>query len=160
MNRNIARLQEKKKSLLTKKLRKSIKGETSTRSRVGNGGWCSCGNCRKITSENKNLCCQEMNLLGNRLDLESEVINSSKSVSEVTIFWFLPKKSAVPATDLFHIANWVMRIITEIAGTKLQCITEHGSFEPVCLLAKIFRIALFGNHQVRNERLEDYRSND
>ena len=101
-----------------------------------------------------------MNLLGDRLDLESEVINSSKSVSEVTIFWFLPKKSAVPATDLFHIANWVMRIITEIAGTKLQCITEHGSFEPVCLLAKIFRIALFGNHQVRNERLEDYRSND
>ena len=46
-----------------------------------------------------------MNLLGDRLDLESEVINSSKSVSEVTIFWFLPKKSAVPATDLFHIAN-------------------------------------------------------
>ena len=46
-----------------------------------------------------------MNLLGDRLDLESEGINSSKSVSEVTIFWFLQNKSAVPATDLFHIAN-------------------------------------------------------
>ena len=66
-----------------------------------------------------------MNLLGDRLDLESEVINSSKSVSEVTIFWFLQKKSAVPATDLFHIANWVMRIITEIAGTSVLLSTDH-----------------------------------
>ena len=48
---------------------------------------------------------KKRNLLGDRLDLESEVINSSKSVSEVTIFWFLQKKSAAPATDLFHIAN-------------------------------------------------------
>ena len=41
----------------------------------------------------------------------------------MTIFEFLQKNSAVSATDLFHIANWVMWIVTEIARAKLQCIT-------------------------------------
>ena len=48
-----------------------IKGETSTRRRLVNCEWCSCGNCYEMPSENKNICCQEMNLLGDRLDLES-----------------------------------------------------------------------------------------
>ena len=41
-----------------------IKGETFTRSQLGNCEWCSFGNCYEMLSENKNLCCQKMNLLG------------------------------------------------------------------------------------------------
>ena len=41
-----------------------IKGETFTRSQLGNREWFSCGNCHEMPSENKNLCFQEMNFLG------------------------------------------------------------------------------------------------
>ena len=40
-----------------------IKGETFTRSQLGSCEWCSFGNCHEMPSENKNLCCQKMNLL-------------------------------------------------------------------------------------------------
>ncbi|CAH3031609.1 unnamed protein product, partial [Pocillopora meandrina] len=47
-----------------------------------------------------------------------------------------------------------------ICCQEMDCITEHGSFGPVCLLADVLRTALVGMHQVRNDRLEDYPSND
>ncbi|XP_058957973.2 P2X purinoceptor 7-like [Pocillopora verrucosa] len=98
-----------------KETQEEIQEETSTRSRLGNREWCSYGNCQEMPTENECICCQEMDVLGDRLDLE---------------------------------------------GNKLQCITEHGSFGPVCLLADVLRTALVGMHQVRNDRLEDYPSNE
>ena len=61
--------------------------------------------------------------------------------------------------DLFHTDNWVTRTIIKIAGNKLQWITEHGSFRPVCF-ADILRTALTGMLQARNDRLKDYLSNE
>ena len=42
----------------------------TTRSRLGNRDWCTCTNCQVMLSETESLCCQEMNVLGDRLDLE------------------------------------------------------------------------------------------
>ena len=47
-----------------KETQEKIKGETFARSQLGNCEWCSFGNRHEMPSENKNLCFQEMNLLG------------------------------------------------------------------------------------------------
>lgn len=45
-------------------------GMSTTRSRLDNRDWCLCRNCQIMTTENESICCQEMNELGDRLDLE------------------------------------------------------------------------------------------
>ena len=47
-----------------------IQEETSSRSRLGYRECCSCGNCQEMPSENECLCRQEMNVQGDRLNLE------------------------------------------------------------------------------------------
>ena len=42
----------------------------TARSRLGNRDWCTWTNCQVMLSETESLCCQEMNVLGDRLDLE------------------------------------------------------------------------------------------
>jgi len=45
--------------------------DETSRSRLGNRDWCICSNCQVMPSETESICFQEMNLLGDRLDLES-----------------------------------------------------------------------------------------
>ena len=53
------------------------------------------------------------------------------------------KRTAVPKTDSFHIADWIEWIISTVSGTQLRCIIELESFglknSPGC-------------QQVRNDR--------
>ena len=44
--------------------------DETTRSRLGNRNWCTCTNCQVMPSETESICCQEMNVLGDCLDLE------------------------------------------------------------------------------------------
>ena len=44
--------------------------DETTRSRLSNRGWCTCANGQVMLSETESICCQEMNVLGDRLDLE------------------------------------------------------------------------------------------
>ena len=44
--------------------------ELSTQSRLGTREWCLCGNCQVMVTEQESICCQEMDVLGDRLDLE------------------------------------------------------------------------------------------
>ena len=53
-----------------KETQEEIQEETFTRSRLGNREWCSCGNCQEMPTENECICCQEMDVLSDRLDLE------------------------------------------------------------------------------------------
>ena len=53
-----------------KETQEEIQEETSTRSHLGNHEWCSCSNCQEMPTENECVCCQEMNVLGDQLDLE------------------------------------------------------------------------------------------
>ena len=46
--------------------------DETTRSRLGNRDWCTCTNCQIMLSETESICCQEMNVLGDRLDLEGK----------------------------------------------------------------------------------------
>ena len=47
--------------------------DETTRSRLGNRDWCTCTNCQVMPSETESICCQEMNVLGDRLDLEGRI---------------------------------------------------------------------------------------
>ena len=44
--------------------------DETTRSRLGNRDWCTCINSQVMLSETESICCQEMNVLGDCLDLE------------------------------------------------------------------------------------------
>ena len=44
--------------------------DETTRSHLGNRDWRTCTNCQVMPSETESICCQEMNVLGDRLDLE------------------------------------------------------------------------------------------
>ena len=44
--------------------------DETTRSRLGNRDWCTCTNCQVMLCETESICCQEMNFLVHRLDLE------------------------------------------------------------------------------------------
>ena len=58
--------------------------ERTFRSRLGHREWCICGNCQIMPTETESICCQEMDVLGDRLDLEG-------------------KKSTIPITERIRI---------------------------------------------------------
>ena len=43
--------------------------DETTRSRLGNRDWCTCTNCQVTLSQMESICCQEMNVLGDRVSL-------------------------------------------------------------------------------------------
>ena len=44
--------------------------ERTIRSRIGHRQWCICSNCQVMSTEAESICCQEMDVLGDKLDLE------------------------------------------------------------------------------------------
>ena len=44
--------------------------ERTIRSRLGHREWCICSNCQVMSTEGESICCQEMDVLGDRLDLK------------------------------------------------------------------------------------------
>ena len=44
--------------------------DETSRSRLGNRDWRNCSNCQVMPSETESICCQEMNVFEDRLDLE------------------------------------------------------------------------------------------
>ena len=44
--------------------------ERTIQSRLGHREWCICSNCQVMSTEIESICCQEMDVLGDRLDLE------------------------------------------------------------------------------------------
>ena len=113
-----------------KETQEKIKGETFARSQLGNCEWCSFGNCHEMPSENKNLCCQEMNLLGDWLDLESEVINSSKIKSlflEWQFFSFYYRTAQCPRRIYFTLLLEWCELLLKLQGPSFSVLlsTDH-----------------------------------
>ena len=46
--------------------------ERTFQSRLGHQEWCICSNCQVMSTETKSICCQEMDVLGDRLNLKSK----------------------------------------------------------------------------------------
>lgn len=75
-----------------------------SRSRLEKLERCSYGNCLEKPAENKIVCCQELSVLGHRLNLKGKGFFFLKSACSAVIVILL-KKTVLPSKDPFHIAD-------------------------------------------------------